>query len=430
MIQITFLLLKVEINKLVLQMSKPIISELTSSSSSSTKMSDAAPSRLKVKNYDEDKGRNENDDDIFGFDDSFTTNEELDNNCNSLKEDCKTEVDKVCEKKVGNKQCQEASTKKKEQQCMTVDEQMYSSSRGMMADSLVEDREESLVVDEKQVRADCGDRNEMNSEADTFLRGLKEKKLQNRIKLENLKPSTSEYLDQSQPANTKAAVKTAITALETVIKQVNPEEERKLEEMPEEDLAEYLEQFFKCVVKQDGSSYNASTLMTYFNSLARFFLDKKKVNIKTSEKFSRVSKVLVRRQEESMKEGQIPGKHAPKAIPMEVLVEAIAQGKFGHSDPKALTASVIKAFQAGFGIRNRSEMYNIFNSDVEVGPLKVNGVPEYIELGERITKMRRGKGGKGIIEQLMNIFVLNCVQERGSISQGSRVMMKSLKIVS
>jgi hypothetical protein len=75
-------------------------------------------------------------------------------------------------------------------------------------------------------------------------------------------------------------------------------------------------------------------------------------------------------------------------------------------------------------------MYNIFNSDVEVGPLKVNGVPEYIELGERITKMRRGKGGKGIIEQLMNIFVLNCVQERGSISQGSRVMMKSLKIVS
>jgi hypothetical protein len=34
----------------------------------------------------------------------------------------------------------------------------------------------------------------------------------------------------------------------------------------------------------------------------------------------------------------------------------------------------------------------------------VNGVPEYIELGERITKMRRGKG---IFEQLMNIFVQN-----------------------
>ena len=66
---------------------------------------------------------------------------------------------------------------------------------------------------------------------------------------------------------------------------------------------------------------------------------------------------------------------------------------------------MIKAFQAGFGIRNRTEMYNIINSDVEVGPRKVNGVPEYIELGQRITKMRRGKWGKGIIEQLMNIFV-------------------------
>ena len=50
-------------------------------------------------------------------------------------------------------------------------------------------------------------------------------------------------------------------------------------------------------------------------------------------------------------------------------------------------------------------MYNIINSDVEVWSLKANGVPEYIELGERINKMRRGKGGKGIIEQLMNIFV-------------------------
>ena len=114
---------------------------------------------------------------------------------------------------------------------------------------------------------------------------------------------------------------------------------------------------------------------------------------------------MVRRQEESMKEGQIPGKHSPKAIPREVLAEVIAQGKFGNSDPRALTASVIKAFQAGFGFRNRTEMYNIINSDVEVGPLKANGVPEYIELWERITKMRRGKWGKGIIEQLINIFV-------------------------
>ena len=113
-----------------------------------------------------------------------------------------------------------------------------------------------------------------------------------------------------------------------------------------------------------------------------------------------------------MREEEIPGKHAPKAISKTVLAEAIAKGKFGNSDPRALTASGIKAFQAGFGIHTRTEMYNILNGDIEVGPLKRNGIPEYIEQGERITKMRRGKGGKGIYEQLLNIFLHNCAGKR------------------
>ena len=230
---------------------------------------------------------------------------------------------------------------------------------------------------------------------DTVLEEVKRKKLKTRIKLENLKSSTDEYLDDHQPVNTKMAVKTAIAAFENVIKQIQPNENRNLEEMPEEDLADYLEQFFKCVMKQDGSTYNASTLSTYYNSLCRFFVEKRQINIKTNEKFCRVGKVLGRRQEESMKEGEIPGKHAAKAIPKEVLAEAISQGKIGYEEPRGLTANVIKAFQAGFGIRNREEMYNIINRDIEIGPEIINGIPEYIELGERITKMRRGKGGKG-----------------------------------
>ena len=96
-----------------------------------------------------------------------------------------------------------------------------------------------------------------------------------------------------------------------------------------------------------------------------------------------------------MKEGEIPGKHAAKAIPPAVLQDTIAKGKFGLSDPRSLTANVIKAFTAGFGIRTRSEMYNILNGDVKDGSLKSNGIPEYIELSERIPKMKRGKSGKG-----------------------------------
>ena len=42
--------------------------------------------------------------------------------------------------------------------------------------------------------------------------------------------------------------------------------------------------------------------------------------------FSRVTKVLARRQEESAKQGEIPGKNASKAIPQNVLARVIAKG--------------------------------------------------------------------------------------------------------
>ena len=230
---------------------------------------------------------------------------------------------------------------------------------------------------------------------DIVVENIKEKKVLNRVKIENMQESTENFLENAKPVNSKRAMKTAIVALETIIKQLHPDEQRGLLEIPHDDLAQYVEEFFKCVVKEDGSIYNASTLSTYYNSIARYFVEKKQLDIKKDQKFSRVSKILTRRQEESVREGEIPGKNAAKAIPNEVLAEVIAQGMIGYDGPKSLTANVIKSFQAGFGIRNREEMYEIRNRDVEIGPAKLNGVPEYIELGERITKTRRGKRGQG-----------------------------------
>ena len=230
---------------------------------------------------------------------------------------------------------------------------------------------------------------------DLVIENINQEKCKNRVKRENMGHSTEEYLEKNQPTNTKRSIKTAIDALDKVIKQLHDDEARNLIDIPEDTLAQYVEEFFKCVVKEDGTSYNASSLSTYYNSIARYLIEKKQLDIKKNPKFSRVSKILARRQEESVREGLIPGKNASKAIPKEVLAEVISKGKIGYDDPRALTANVIKSFQAGFGIRNREEMYEIKNSDIEMGPLKPNGVPEFIELGERITKTRRGKRTQG-----------------------------------
>ena len=135
------------------------------------------------------------------------------------------------------------------------------------------------------------------------------RKLQ-RIRLENLDASTSEYLEKNQPANSRSAVQTAMNAFKQVISEIHPEDKESFEEMEIDKLVDYLELFFKCVVKQGGKSLNASSLQTYYCSLRRYFVEKRQLDIKTDMKFSRVSKVLARRQEESMKEGEIPGKHA------------------------------------------------------------------------------------------------------------------------
>lgn len=234
---------------------------------------------------------------------------------------------------------------------------------------------------------------------------LKEKKGKSRVKTKNLTLNTEQYLEKSTPENSKRNIQTAVRTFQAVLRELHPEEKREIKQLPCEILADYLEEFFMSVLKEDGTIYNASTLGTYYNNLARYFLEEKKINIKRDKEFVRVGKVLSRRQGESVQEGEIPGKNASKPIPKEVLVEVIAQGKIGTDNPKALTANVIQCFETGFGIRSRTEMYEIMNGDITVGPLKQNGVPEFIELGERLTKMRRGMRGHGITYKFSFLIV-------------------------
>ena len=248
---------------------------------------------------------------------------------------------------------------------------------------------------------------------------INEKKEKGRVKTENLKMTAQEYLEKSKPENYKNNIKTALNTLKSVLKVLHPGDKRDLLELPNDTLADYLEEFFMSVLKEDGSPYNASTLGTYYNGIARFFVDEKKLDIKKEPEFVRLSKVISRRQEESVKAGKIPGINASNPIPQEVLAEVSAQGKIGLGDPRALAANVIQCFEVGFGIRSRTEMYEIMNGDIKIGPLKPNGVPEYIELGERMTKTRRGKRGQGKIMQWR--ILLLCLFSKGSREFAPRI---------
>ena len=63
---------------------------------------------------------------------------------------------------------------------------------------------------------------------------------------------------------------------------------------------------------------------------------------------------------------------------------------------------VIKNLNSGFGTRSRTELYQMTNSDVLLGPRREDGVYSYLELSERVTKTRTGNRGQGSIIAAMN----------------------------
>ena len=96
------------------------------------------------------------------------------------------------------------------------------------------------------------------------------------------------------------------------------------------------------------------------------------------------------------------------------MAEAIKKGVIGWDAPKPLVTLVIKNLSSGFGTRSRTELYQMTNSDVLLGPAREDGVYSYLELSERVTKTRTGNRGQGStfasrnIYQNLNKIVLRC----------------------
>ena len=84
-------------------------------------------------------------------------------------------------------------------------------------------------------------------------------KRKSRINSENLTLKTEDFLEKSKPENSRRNIKTALNAFKAVLEELHPDESRDVKELPNETLADYLEEFFRSVLKEDGTCYNAST---------------------------------------------------------------------------------------------------------------------------------------------------------------------------
>ena len=212
----------------------------------------------------------------------------------------------------------------------------------------------------------------------------------------NVGKSINDFLEENSNGETKKNTTKAVNLFNDVMKQYHNQcgsEFTALIELEHEKLPSELARFFMVLKKKDGKLYNASSLQTYYQSLARFLSSEKyhcPLDIKKDVRFKKVREVLKLRCTTSAMSGARPGVNSSSAVSSESVQAAYSKGTMGRGNPRALITTVHSLCMTGFGCRANKETYSILNSDIVHGPIGTSGFPEYLELSERVTKTRRG----------------------------------------
>ena len=117
------------------------------------------------------------------------------------------------------------------------------------------------------------------------------------------------------------------------------------------------------------------------------------INVKTDPRFRPVMAMLKLKTAESQAAGRGIACDAKKALEPRHLRQALESGSIGRHAPKPLITAAHLVAVLGFGCRPGNECHMMENSDLEYGPRRRDGLPEWMKLNERITKTRTGNLG-------------------------------------
>ena len=235
-------------------------------------------------------------------------------------------------------------------------------------------------------------------------RGPAPKPARRPLKEKNLNVAPEDFLKDTESDNTKSSTKTAVKLYNDTMKAAAEAEKTAfidLKNTPVENLPGQLSKFLMVVTKLDGKPMGAGSLHTYFSSLARYISREfqPSLDIRKDPRFKVVLDTLRAAQKESAKAGETAGKYRSEPIQDHHIALLWEKKKFGREDPKALITTVHSLLTTVMGFRANTEVYNLRNEDVVFSStLTKNGLPEKIEVSERVTKTRQG--GKGEVRDL------------------------------
>ena len=134
-------------------------------------------------------------------------------------------------------------------------------------------------------------------------------------------------------------------------KQTGVEDYKPLNDTSVEKLPGNLCRFFAVAVKKDGSLYNSSTIEQYFQRFQTWCLRTHKIDINQDPLFASVKDVVKKRCTDGVKAGQRPGINASRAVPEDLIKQAVDMGKFGRDSPQTLIRTVVYHMMTGMGQR-------------------------------------------------------------------------------
>ena len=224
------------------------------------------------------------------------------------------------------------------------------------------------------------------------------------LKQSNLNTKPEDYSKTKRSGNTVKSTNYAVNTFNETMKAVAEAENTEyceLKNIPESELPMKVARFLMLVTQRSGAPMNASSLQTMFASLARFLAEdyEPKTDIKNDLRFKTARENLKAAQKESAMAGATAGKNRSEAFKDQHVAMLWDKGQLGQHNPQALINTVQFIMISQLGFRAAEEVYNVMNEDVVFKNCDKDGVPEKVEVSERVTKTRQG--GKSDVRDLM-----------------------------
>ena len=169
-----------------------------------------------------------------------------------------------------------------------------------------------------------------------------------------------------------------------------------LQEASAEQLPYLLQKFLQTATKASGQVYSSGSLNTLVSGISTYLKGRQvdPVDVKLDPRFKKVHDMLRVQTRVSASEGRGSGCDSKRPMTQAHLAAALEVGSIGRNAPRPLVTATYFSVVVGMGCRTGTEVHMIQNGDLTFGPVSERtGVPQWIELNERITKTRKGNQG-------------------------------------